>query len=460
MQSYTNIEAERVLIATLFANEKARDEVFSGAGLLSAQHFSVPVLGLVFSALEQLFYDGTAPSLIELTSRVERGGYLLNDRDSRLVSEVVTTAEVSSEYMRCVDIITAKHLGRQGASVLSEMSQAVSAAVDPETVRANIERAQARLEEMQSAFGGKVRKGSFLIGDFVMQSLDKLQELADRQDDSPVTGVPSGIDDLDEMTTGFQDGDLIVVGGRPSMGKTATVLTFADTAAEHFERKKEPGVVVVYSMEMPGQSLANRMLSARGKIDLQAIRTGKLTDDQWQRLVEAVEYYQKNKRLLICEESVITPSFIRADLRQKRRQYGRIGMVVVDYLGLMDVDGTGRRNDTRANEVAGISRELKRIAKDENCPVVALAQLNRLLETRPNKRPIMSDLRDSGGIEQDADLICFLYRDEYYNPDSKDKGVLELIVGKQRNGPCGVVRAYYDGRYTSVGNLAKSYSGM
>jgi replicative DNA helicase len=248
-----------------------------------------------------------------------------------------------------------------------------------------------------------------------------------------ITGVPTGFVDLDRMTSGMQAGDLIVLAARPSMGKTALAINIAENVA-----LKEGLPVAVFSMEMGASQLAIRIVGSIGRIDQGRLRTGKLHDDEWPRLAEAVERL-RTVSLSIDETPGLTPSELRASARRLSRTCGKLGLVVVDYLQLMS-GSSGGDGDNRATELGEISRGLKMLAKELQCPVIALSQLNRGVEQRTDKRPMMSDLRESGAIEQDADVIMFIYRDDYYNKDSKDPGVAEIIIGKQRNGPTGTVK--------------------
>ena len=287
----------------------------------------------------------------------------------------------------------------------------------------------------------KSRKSYRSIKELLGRALDRVDELF--RLDNPITGVPTGFDDLDERTAGLQRSDLIIIAGRPSMGKTALAINIAEHAAI-----KGKLTVAIFSMEMPGEQLAMRMMSSLGRIDQHKIRTGKLHDDDWPRLTSAVEIL-KDANLFVDDTPALTPADLRARCRRIKRESG-LDMVVVDYLQLMQVPGT---TENRATEISEISRSLKAMAKELNVPVLALSQLNRSLEQRPNKRPVMSDLRESGAIEQDADLIVFIYRDEVYNEDTAEKGKAEIIIAKQRNGPIGTVLLTFLGQYTRFENF-------
>ena len=378
--THAHFEAERALIATLFHDEKARENLFLQSGLLTRDHFAIRPLGLAFAAIESLHYDGTEPELYPTIAKIELEGGKLSDQEHALLVEVFATLEPTSTVDACVKLIVAKHIGRESESIAHELGVDASAAADPEEIDRAIGAAQHKLSEMQEGLLGRKRTGARGVTEFLMQSIDWLDQLQSRSDDSPVTGMPSGIDALDEATTGFHPGEVIVVGARPSMGKTSMACRISDAAARHC-RATSKGHVIYYSLEMPGKQMANRYLSMIGRIEMQALRTGKLQDSDWSRLVSATEDL-KSLPLSISDEVDVTPAFIRHDLRAKRRQYGEIGLIVVDYLQLMQ---SGLRSATNRNdEVGAISRALKRIALEFGCPVVALSQLNRSLETRMN----------------------------------------------------------------------------
>jgi replicative DNA helicase len=264
--------------------------------------------------------------------------------------------------------------------------------------------------------------------------------------DTAITGVPTGYHDFDDMTSGLQPSDLVIVAGRPSMGKT----TFAMNIAEHVAIKSR-SPVLLFSMEMPGEAIVMRLLSSLCRIDQLRIRTGKLADEDWPRISSTVSMLS-DAPLYIDDTPSLSPAEMRARARRLTKEHGQIGLIVVDYLQLMQVPGF---NENRAAEISEISRSLKGLAKELKVPVVALSQLNRGLEQRADKRPVMSDLRESGAIEQDADLIIFIYRDEVYNENTPDKGVAEIIIAKQRNGPIGKVRLTFMGQFTCFENFTR-----
>jgi replicative DNA helicase len=297
--------------------------------------------------------------------------------------------------------------------------------------------------------GARGSQGFQEIQPLLAQVVERIDELYHREGSSDVTGIPTGFIDLDRMTSGLQAGDLVIVAGRPSMGKTSFSMNIGEhVAIEH-------GLpVAVFSMEMGAVQLAMRMLGSVGMLDQHRMRTGKLRADDWPRVTHAVQRMQ-DAQIYIDESPGLTAVELRARARRLARQCGKLGLIIIDYIQLMSSNGPG---ENRATEISEISRSLKSLAKELECPVIALSQLNRSLEQRPNKRPIMSDLRESGAIEQDADVILFIYRDEVYNPDSPDKGTSEIIIGKQRNGPIGTIRLTFQGESTRFLNFTGAAS--
>lgn len=302
---------------------------------------------------------------------------------------------------------------------------------------------------MQISEDGPKTGGARAMEPLLQGALERIEELF--QSGGDITGLTTGFIDLDRMTSGLQDSDLVIVAGRPSMGKTSFAMNLVENAASHTEKP-----ILVFSMEMPAEQLVIRMMSSLGKIDQTRVRTGKLEQDDWPKLSAAMTKL-KEARIFIDDTPALTPTEVRSRARRVAREHGSLGMIMVDYLQLMRVAGS---NDGRTAEISEISRTLKAIAKEFSCPMVALSQLNRALEQRPNKRPVNSDLRESGAIEQDADVIMFIYRDEVYHEDSLDKGTAEIIIGKQRNGPIGTCRLAFQGEFTRFENLARGdYSG-
>jgi replicative DNA helicase len=309
-----------------------------------------------------------------------------------------------------------------------------------------LDEAESKVLQIAEA-GSRGRQGFIEIQPLLTQVMERIDMLYHRENPSDVTGIPTGYNDLDERLSGMQEGDLIIVAGRPSMGKTA----FALNIAEHVAVENQLPVAI-FSMEMAGTQLALRMLGSIGRLDQHKLRTGRLTDEDWNRLTSAVGKLH-NAPVHIDETPALNALELRARARRLHRQYGKLGLVVVDYLQLMQASTIG---ENRATEISEISRSLKALAKELHVPVVALSQLNRGLEQRPDKRPIMSDLRESGAIEQDADVILFIYRDEVYNRDTAEKGKAEIIISKQRNGPIGKVDLTFIGEFTRFENYASA----
>jgi len=353
----------------------------------------------------------------------------------------------AANIRRYAEIVRERSMLRKLVSVADEIS---ATAFNPQGKEARqlLDEAESRVFQIAQE-GSRGAKGFQEIQPLLTQVVERIDELYHREGDSDVTGVPTGFTDLDRMTSGLQPGDLVIVAGRPSMGKTS----FSMNIGEHVAIAQ--GLpVAVFSMEMGAVQLAMRMVGSVGMLDQHRIRTGKLTADDWPRLTHAVQQVQE-AQIYIDETPALNSMEVRARSRRLARQCGQLGLIIIDYMQLMSAHSSG---ENRATEISEISRSLKSLAKELNCPVIALSQLNRSLEQRPNKRPIMSDLRESGAIEQDADLILFIYRDEVYNPDSPDKGTAEIIIGKQRNGPIGSLRLTFQGASTRFLNFTSGMS--
>jgi replicative DNA helicase len=312
-----------------------------------------------------------------------------------------------------------------------------------------LDEAESKIFQIAEA-GARTRQGFMEIQPLLTQVMERIDLLYHKDNPSDITGIPTGYRDLDRETSGLQPGDLIIIAGRPSMGKTALALNMAEHAGVE---NKLP--VAIFSMEMSGSQLAMRLLGSIGRLDQHKLRTGRLSDDDWNRLTNAVGKLH-DAPILVDESGALNALELRARARRLHRQYGALGLIIVDYLQLMQASSEG---ENRATEISEISRSLKSLAKELKVPVVALSQLSRAVEQRTGpKRPIMSDLRESGAIEQDADLILAIYREEVYTPDTPDKGMAEIIILKQRNGPIGTVKLTFLGEYTRFENYAQSSS--
>ena len=367
----------------------------------------------VITVFEQMQSQGKADEIGGLAYLNSLAQYVPSSANIRRYAEIVRERSILRKLVSVSDEIATSALntnGRPVTNILDEAEQKIFSIGEE---------------------GSRMRQGFQSMDKLVVQLLDRVEEMSQNPND--ITGVPTGFFDLDRMTSGMQAGDLIVLAARPSMGKTALAINIAEHVA-----LQEDLPVAVFSMEMGASQLAIRIVGSIGRIDQGRLRTGKLIDDEWPRLSDAIERL-KTVSLSIDETPGLTTSELRASARRLARSCGKLGLVVVDYLQLMSGSGGGD-GENRATELGEISRGLKMLAKELQCPVIALSQLNRGVEQRTDKRPMMSDLRESGAIEQDADVIMFIYRDDYYNKDSKDPGVAEIIIAKQRNGPTGMVK--------------------
>lgn len=363
----------------------------------------------VITVFEQLKNQGKAQEMGGLTYLNSLAQYVPSATNIRRYAEIVRERAILRKLVTASDEISTNAFNPQG-----------------KTVERILDEAEAKIFAIGEE-GSRNKQGFQSLDNLVIDLLDKVQEMADNPAD--VTGVPTGFADLDRMTSGLQAGDMIVLAARPSMGKTS----FAVNIAEHVALN-EGLPVAIFSMEMGAAQLAVRIVGSIGRVNQGNLRSGKLTDDEWPRLTEAIERL-RTVSLHIDETPGLSPGELRANARRLARQCGKLGLIVVDYLQLMSGSGSAASSDNRATELGEISRGLKMLAKELQCPVIALSQLNRSVEQRTDKRPMMSDLRESGAIEQDADIIMFIYRDDYYNKDSKEPNVAEVIIGKQRNGP-------------------------
>ena len=432
-----SIQAEQSVLGGLMLENSAWDEV---ADRLSDADFYRRDHRLIFEAIRTLVDQGSPYDVITLSEWLGRQDALENAGGLAYLGTLAKNTPSAANIRAYADIVREYSVLRQLIGVGTSIA---NSGYFPEgrDARELVDYAEQQVFQIAEQ-GSHGRSGFVRIKDLLSAAVDKIDELFHR--DNPITGVPTGFNDFDELTAGLQNSDLIIVAGRPSMGKTTYAMNIAENAAI---REKIP--TAVFSMEMPGEQLAMRLMSSLGHIDQHKVRTGKLEDDDWPRLTSAVSILAEAP-LFIDDTPALSPTELRARARRLKREHG-LGLIVVDYLQLMQTGRGGAEN--RTNEISEISRGLKALAKELHVPVIALSQLNRGLEQRPNKRPIMSDLRESGAIEQDADVIVFIYRDEVYNPESPDKGTAEIIIGKQRNGPIGSVRLTFLGQYTRFENF-------
>ncbi len=434
-----SLEAEQAVLGGLLLDHQAFDQVLE---VIQARDFYNPDNRLVFAAMARLSEAGKPLDIITVSEALESDGDLERIGGLAHLAELARHTPGTSNLLAYAQIVRERSTLRQlirTAHDIADRSYTPEGRTSDELL-ADAEKRFADIAEQRPAESGLEPINPLLQG-----ALNRIDELS--QSDSHITGLSTGYYELDEKTSGWQKSDLIIVAARPSMGKT----TFAMNAVEHALLHQDKPVLV-FSLEMPAESIMLRLLSSVGRIDQTHVRNGRLDQDEWDKLTIAVKKL-KDRPLFIDDTPGLSPAELRARVRRLWREHGEIAMIMVDYLQLMRVAGN---NEGRTAEISEISRTLKSIAREFNCPVMALSQLNRSLENRPNKRPINSDLRESGAIEQDADVILFIYRDEVYNEDSPDKGTAEIIIGKQRNGPIGTCRLAFQGRYTRFDNLARA----
>ncbi len=435
-----SLEAEQSVLGGLLLDNSAWERV---ADVISAGDFYRADHRLVFEHISNLVEANKPADAITVIESLQRSNQLDAAGGSAYLGSLVANVPGSANIRAYAQLVRERSVMRQLAGVANRISDAAfnPAGRSAAELLDEAEKLVFDIAEMQS----RGQQGFVGIDPLLQQVLERMEHLYARENHDEVTGVATGFADLDERTSGLQPGDLVIVAGRPSMGKTAFSLNIAEHVALQL---KKP--VAVFSMEMGATQLVMRMVGSVGRLDQHRVRNGRLGDEEWDRLSLALEK-MNGAPLFIDESAALNPIELRARSRRLARQCGQLGLIVVDYLQLMTVSGQG---ENRATEISEISRSLKALAKELQVPVVALSQLNRGLEQRPNKRPVMSDLRESGAIEQDADVILFIYREEVYNPETSDKGLAEIIIGKQRNGPIGTVRLAFLGEHTRFENLA------
>ncbi len=435
-----SIEAEQAVLGGAFLDKEAWDKVIER---VREEDFYRKDHRTIFRAITQLSEEGQPYDIVTVAEWLENHQLLDEAGGMRNLAALAENTPSASNISAYADIVRKRSILRQLISATTEINDTVfnPQGRSSEQILEFAEQTVFEIAEREN----QGRKSYLDIKEYLKGALERIDELFHK--DSPITGIATGYDNLDMKTAGFQRSDLIIVAGRPSMGKTAFAINVAEQAAI-----KGKLSVAVFSMEMPGEQLAMRMMSSLGRIDQHKIRTGKLDDEDWPRLTSAVSMLEES-RMFIDDTPALTPSELRARCRRISREHG-LDLVVVDYLQLMQVAGT---TENRATEISEISRSLKAMAKELSVPVIALSQLNRSLESRTDKRPVMSDLRESGAIEQDADVILFIYRDEVYDEESVDKGIAEIIIGKQRNGPIGKVKLSFLGQFTRFENLADDF---
>ena len=435
-----SIEAEQSVLGGLLLDNSAFEKI---TDVLSEADFYRYDHRLIWQHISRLVNLSRPADVITVNESLSSVGKTEEIGGLAYLNALAHNTPSAANIRRYAEIVRERSMLRKLVAVADDIA---ATALNPQGKEARqlLDEAESRVFKIAQE-GARSTQGFQEIQPLLSQVVERIDELYHREGDSDVTGIPTGFIDLDRMTSGLQQGDLVIVAGRPSMGKTS----FSMNIAEHVSI--EHGLpVAVFSMEMGAVQLAMRMLGSVGMLDQHRMRTGKLRADDWPRVTHAVQKMQ-DAQIYIDETPGLTAVELRARARRLARQCGKLGLIVIDYIQLMSANGAG---ENRATEISEISRSLKSLAKELECPVIALSQLNRSLEQRPNKRPIMSDLRESGAIEQDADLILFIYRDEVYNPDSPDKGTAEIIIGKQRNGPIGTTRLTFQGESTRFLNFS------
>ena len=417
-----------------------RDAIMTAGEIISGSDFYQTVYGVLFDAMTELFNEGRPVDLVTLQERLKEKNVPPEISSMEYIRELLEAVPTSANVKYYAEIVQEKSVLRRLIKMNEEIAD--SCYLGQEPMEALLEGAEKKIFELTQKRNVKEYTP---IKEVVLNALDKIEKASRAKGN--VTGIPTGFIDLDYKLSGLQPSDLVLVAARPSMGKTAFVLNIAQHVA--FRQNK---CVAIFSLEMSKEQLVNRLFALEAHVDVQLIRSGNLKDTDWEKLIEGAGIIGKSD-LIIDDTSGISVSELRSKCRKYKMERG-LDLIIIDYLQLMS-GSTVRRNESRQQEISEISRALKGIARELDVPVIALSQLSRAVEQRPNKRPMLSDLRESGAIEQDADVVMFIYRDDYYNPDTKDKNIAEIIIGKQRNGPIGTVRLAWIPQYTRFGNEAR-----
>lgn len=439
-----SIEAEQAVLGGVMLDVYAWDRI---ADKLTEKDFYRKEHRIIFRTMKELSATETPLDVITVSENLEKQNFLDQTGGLAYLADLAKNTPSAANITAYADIVHEHAMLRHLIEASSEITES---AFSPKgkIAREILDEAEQKVFAIAER-GAKQTQGPRIIAEVLTRTVERVQTLFESK--SPITGLSTGFKDLDKMTAGLQPSDLIIIAGRPSMGKTMLAMNMAEFVAMTHEKP-----VLVFSMEMPAESLAMRVLSSLGRIEQHKLRTGQLIEDEWPRITSAISMIS-SKQLLIDDTGGLSPTEVRARARRVAKEYNGLGLIVIDYLQLMRGSGTAEH---RAAEISEISRSLKVLARELNVPIIALSQLNRGLEQRPDKRPMMSDLRESGAIEQDADLIMFIYRDEFYHKDSADKGVAEIIISKQRNGPIGTVRMTYLGHFAKFENFAPTPQHM
>ena len=432
-----SVEAEQSVVGAMLMD---KDAITTASEIVSGQDFYQSAYGVIFDSMVELFNEGKPVDLITLQERLKEKDVPAEIASLEFVRDLVTAVPTSANVKYYAEIVADKAMMRRLIKLNEEIAN---------TCYAGKESLEAVLEKTEKSVFDLLQRrntGEYVpIKQVVLNALEKIEKASKSK--GTVTGIPTGFIDLDYKLSGLQPSDLVLVAARPSMGKTAFVLNIAQYMA--FKKDK---CVAIFSLEMSKEQLVNRLFSLESQVDAQALRTGNMKDSDWEKLIEGAGIIGKSK-MIIDDTPGISVSELRSKCRKYKLEHG-LDIIIIDYLQLM-TGSVGKSSESRQQEISEISRSLKGLARELNVPVVALSQLSRAVESRPDKRPMLSDLRESGAIKQDADVVMFIYRDEYYNKDSEYKKQAEIIIAKQRNGPVGTVHLAWLGEYTKFANLSR-----
>jgi len=435
-----SLDAEQSILGGLLLDNEAADRI---GDIVSEDDFYSEAHRIIYRHIAALGSEGKPVDVVTLSEALHSTQKLDYVGGLAYLGALVGNVPTAANIRHYAQIVRERSILRQLAATAGEIAES---AYNPlgRNAKSVLDEAEAKVLHIAEQ-GSRGQRTFAPLKDLLVDVVERIEQLYNRDDPSDVTGIATGYTDLDRMTSGLQPGDLVIVAGRPSMGKSSLAINIGEHVALEL---KLP--VVVFSMEMGASQLAMRMIGSVGRLDQHKLRTGRLGPDDWERLSSALGRLSEAP-ILIDETPSLNAIEVRSRARRLQKQYGQLGLVIVDYLQLMQAQSQG---ENRATEISEISRSMKALAKELKVPVMALSQLNRSLEQRPNKRPVMSDLRESGAIEQDADVILFIYRDEVYNPETQEKGTAEIIIGKQRNGPIGTIRLTFLGEHTRFENFA------
>lgn len=434
-----SIEAEKGVVGSMMMD---RDAIVTAMGIIRSSDFYVQSLGMLFDVLVELFNAGQpTEDIVAIQEKLREAGALPEVSSAEYLTDIISAVPYSANIETYARIVKEKSILRSVIRLSRETENScMTEGAKPKEILSGLEHDVFQLNENNG------ERETIPIREVVVETVERIHKASLAK--GPVTGVPTGFIDLDYKLAGLQPADMVLLAARPSMGKTALELNIAEHVAIH-----EHLPVAIFSLEMPKEALVNRLLSLVTHIDAQKIRTGNLEDAEWGELVEGADMIGQTD-LIIDDTPAITPADLESRCRKYKTKYPDLALVIVDYLQLMQAS---KRSDSRQQEISDISRSIKSIARELNVPILALSQLSRAPEQRPDHRPMLSDLRESGAIEQDADVVMFIYRDDYYNKDSDQKNVAEIIIAKQRNGPVGTVNLAWLPQYTKFANLDNSY---